>query len=185
MRAWVNAAVMPLSLKLPRRVHPLVLQEQPARLHARRTRPTRVGPLAERLPFADGHDRVVRGEREQLAEPPHAGEVERVGAVGPLRLEVLERLRHGQPVPVVGHVEQAAALRAAEGGVGEVDGGPAVGVDAALKGGRGHAWRPVVVRRGDGGNLVGLREEESYGAVRRLAATRRLCGAERGGCKPR
>ena len=110
-------------LEAARRVHPLVLQEQPPGLQAD-VRGDRVGPLAERLPLADGHDLVVRGEREQFAEPPDAGEVERVGAVRPLRLEVRERLRRRQAVPVVGDVEQPAALRAAERGVRQVDGRP-------------------------------------------------------------
>ena len=82
MRACVNAAVMPLSLKLPRRVHPFVLQEQLAGLEAGVGR-DRVGTLAERLPLADRQDAVVGREGEEFAEPPDAGEIERVGAVRP------------------------------------------------------------------------------------------------------
>ena len=85
MRAWVKAAVMPLSLKLPEGFMPFVLQEQTARLHARHTPATRVGPLQQRLPFADGDDLVGRGERQQLAEAPDAAESKRImppGATG-------------------------------------------------------------------------------------------------------
>ncbi len=49
-----------------------------------------VGTLQERLPFADGHDLLGRGERQQLAETPDAAEAERIGAVGPLGLEIAQ-----------------------------------------------------------------------------------------------
>ena len=89
MRAWVNAAVMPLSLKLPEGFMPLVLQEQVAGVHAD-VAGERVGPLEDRLALADGHDLLGRGVGQQFAEAPHAAEAERVGAARPLRLEVAQ-----------------------------------------------------------------------------------------------
>ena len=109
------------------RIHALVLQEQPARVHADVGR-DRVGLLQDRLPLADGQDLLRRRERQQFAEAPDAAEAERIGAVGPLRLEVAQRLRRLQPVPVVGDVEQAAAL----GTCNEVSSTPAVAAQSGL-----------------------------------------------------
>ncbi len=107
IRACVAAAVMPLSLKLPGGIQPLVLQKQATRVHAD-VAADAVGRLQNRLPLADGDDFLGRGERQQLAEPPDAAHVERVAAIGPAGLEVAERRGHGNAVPVVADVEQAA-----------------------------------------------------------------------------
>ena len=83
MRAWVNAAVMPLSLKLPEGFMPSYCRNSRPGVHADiLARPRR--PAEDRLPLADGQDLLVAGEREQLAEPPDAAELERVGPPGPL-----------------------------------------------------------------------------------------------------
>ena len=58
-----------------------------------------------------------RGERQELAEPPDAGEVERVEPSSPLRLEFRKPAGNGQAVPVVNDVEQVAAGRAGEMGL--------------------------------------------------------------------
>ena len=89
IRAWVNAAVMPLSLKLPEGFIPSYWSMQAARVHAD-VLADLVGGLEQRLPLADRDDHLGRGERQELAEPPDAREVERVEPVGPLRLEVAE-----------------------------------------------------------------------------------------------
>ncbi len=65
--------------------------------------------LQDRLPFADGDDRLWRREREQLAKPPNPAEIERIAAILPAGLEVAQRSRHRDAVPVVAHVEQPAA----------------------------------------------------------------------------
>ena len=117
-----------------RRVHPLVLQEQLALIDADVTGHA-VGALEDGLPFADGHDLVRRGEGQQLAEAPDAGEAERIGAVGPLGLEVAQRARRRQAVPVVGDVQEAAAARADELGLVHGAGRAAVGADTALEDG--------------------------------------------------
>jgi len=64
-----------------------------------------IGPLQDRLPFADGHDPLGLGERQQLAKAPDAAEAERIGPVRPLRLELAQGARRLQAVPVVRHVE--------------------------------------------------------------------------------
>ena len=81
-RAWVKAAVMQLSLKLPRGIHPLVLQEQPSRLHARKPADG-VRGVQQRLAFADGDALIDRHERQQVVEPPDAAEAVRQMALGP------------------------------------------------------------------------------------------------------
>ena len=79
-----------------------------------------VGALQDCLPLADGDDRLWRGEREQLAEPPDAAEIERIAAIVPAGLELAERLWNGNAIPFVVHIEQSAAFRA--GDVRLVDG---------------------------------------------------------------
>ena len=73
VRACVKAADMPLSLKLPEGFIPSYCRYSRPGLHADELRHA-VGLLQERLPFADRDDRIGRGERQQLVEPPHAAE---------------------------------------------------------------------------------------------------------------
>ena len=110
MRACVNAAVMPLSLKLPDGFIPSYWRNSRPGVHARRTAPTASARWQERLPFADGHDLLGRGEREQLAEPPDAAR-SRAGRCGRPTWPRSRASDFGtaEPVPVVGDVEQAAA----------------------------------------------------------------------------
>ena len=60
MRAWVKAAVMPLSLKLPEGFIPSYCRNSRPGVHAD-VLADRVGRLQERLPFADGHDLARAG----------------------------------------------------------------------------------------------------------------------------
>src|SRR5262249_58207363 len=118
---------------------------------------------------------VVGGERKEFAEPPDAGEVERVVPAHPLGLEVLERLGNRKPVPVVGHVQKPTALRALEAGVRQVGGRPAPGVDAPLEGNLRHAPR---TRRGGGSRRV-FYQKRPFASTPAAAATSRR-GAPRG-----
>ena len=86
MRAWVNAAVMPLSLKLPEGFIPSYCRNKLPGFMPTILRDA-VRRLQQRLPFADGHDLVGRGERQQLAEPPDAAEAQRLVPPRPLFFE--------------------------------------------------------------------------------------------------
>ena len=121
-------------LEAARRVHPLVLQEEPAGLEAD-VAGHAVGLLQDGLALADGQNLFGRGERQQFAETPDAAEVERIAALGPLRLEVAERTWRRKPVPVVGHVQQAAAARADKCRVVQRTGGGTIRGNTALKDG--------------------------------------------------
>ena len=92
MRAWVNAADMPLSLKLPEGFIPSYCRN--SRPRSRPTYlPTRGGVLQQRLPFADGDDLFRRGERQQFVEPPHAAKAQRIVPARPFCFEPIERVR--------------------------------------------------------------------------------------------
>ena len=73
-------------LERPGGVQPLVLQEQALRLH-----PQMLGDgailLEDRLALADGDLVLIRAEVQQLAEPPDAGEVQRLIPLGPALAE--------------------------------------------------------------------------------------------------
>ena len=117
-----------------RGVHPLVLQEQPAGVQAD-VLGDAVGVLQQRLAFADGDDLVGRGERQQLVEPPDAAEG-RAARCGAAHFASNQRSDSGggSAVPVVGHVEQRAALGAGGVDLAHVEGGAAVGRQALLIG---------------------------------------------------
>ena len=142
-RACVNAAVMPLSLKLPEGFMPFVLQVQPAGFEAdvladaRRLCCRSVCPS----PIVTTESGVANGSSSWKRQMP----LKRSGSLRrrPHFLEIPQRLGRAGLVPVVGHVEQVAALGA---------GGPhllraarvAAGrADAPLKGkiGQGHGWK--------------------------------------------
>ena len=144
MRACVNAAVMPLSLKLPEGFMPSYWSQQAGGIEAD-VAADLIGGLEEGLAFADGDDQFGGSEGEEFAETPDAGEVEGVGAVRPLGLELVEAAGDGEAVPVVDNVDQIAANRAGEMSLVDREGGRPGGVDALLKGGI--AWQivPAVV----------------------------------------
>ena len=77
IRAWVNAAVMPLSLKLPEGFIPSYWSQSEPGFEAD-VAADLVGALEQGLALADRDDLVGGGERQQLAEPPDAREVQRV-----------------------------------------------------------------------------------------------------------
>ena len=116
-----------------RRVHPFVLQIEVRAPQADELGHGR-GVLEQGLPFADRDDLLRLGEREEFVEPPHAAEGERLEAARPFLLEPGERLGRLEPVPIVLHVEQAAALRALGEDLVAAVGRAAIGVQAALKG---------------------------------------------------
>ena len=100
IRAWVKAAVMPLSLKLPLGLRPSYCSSScPGFMPS--CAGEEVGLLEDGAAFADGDDVVfgaVKGQ--QLAEPPDAGEIEPAlgaGALGaPAVLEEAEALGDGE-----------------------------------------------------------------------------------------
>ena len=94
MRAWVKAADMPLSLKLPDGLSPSYCRNRPPGFEADIARHG-VGPLQQRLPFADGHDLVRVGEGQQIAKTPDAAEAERIMPLGPAAFEETCRLVGG------------------------------------------------------------------------------------------
>src|SRR5262245_10655327 len=64
-------------LETARGIHALVLQEQPAWIETDEVRDG-VGFLEDGLALADGKDVLRRREGEQIAEPPDAGEAQRI-----------------------------------------------------------------------------------------------------------
>ena len=72
----------------------------------------RVSLLQDGLPLANGDNLVVGSKRQQLPKPPYAAEIERLMPVRPVAFEFLQRPRYGQAVPIVLHIQQAAAGRA-------------------------------------------------------------------------
>ena len=119
------------------RIQALILQEKPTGIEAD-IGCDRVGFLQDRLALADGENLLRRRERQQFTEAPDAAEAERIAAVGPLRLEVAQRFRRLQPVPIVGDVHEAAALRTLKRSVIDASGRGAIGIDTALINGVGH-----------------------------------------------
>ena len=100
-------------LEAARRVHPLVLQVQPARRHAG-VAGHAVGGVQQRLPFAHRDALPERRERQQFVKSPHAAETVRVVAMRPLLLERGQGAGNRQPVPLVQRVQQAAATVAGD-----------------------------------------------------------------------
>ena len=98
--------------------------------HARRRVEQRLA-LADRDALFHGH------ERQQVVEPPHAAEAERIVAAGPFRFQGLELAGHRQPSPVVANVQQVATPRARGQGLVNRMRRAAVGRDATLIGGGG------------------------------------------------
>ena len=132
MRACVNAAVMPLSLKLPDGFIPSYCRQSVPGFM-----PTYCGHGVGRWqsvcpsPIVMMRSSGANGNSSRNRQTPEKSSGSM--AVGPLRLEIGERLRHRQPVPVVGDVEQPAALRALERGVAEVGRAAAIRPDTPLK----------------------------------------------------
>ncbi len=138
----------PVVFEAARGVQPFVLEHQPPRFDPHVA--CDGGRILEnRLPFADRDDLVLRSERQEPPEPPHATEIERVIPPRPGRLELAERLRDGQFVPLVGDVEQIAAVRAAGQDFVTAEGRPAIRVDALLEGAVG-----IGKRRGNDGTCT-------------------------------
>ena len=114
-----------------RRIQPLVLQQEFSALKSR-VLSNASRRLQNGLPLADRHDLLVLRERQQLAKPPHAAEVERIATTRPPRLKLLERPRHRYSVPVVGDVEQMPALGTIDECLADRIGRSAGGVHADL-----------------------------------------------------
>ena len=76
-------------------------------------RPHAIRYREERLPLADSDDRFPGREGEEFVEPPHAAVGQRIAPPHPLPLKHLKRCRRPQAIPVVFHIEQVAADRAA------------------------------------------------------------------------
>jgi hypothetical protein len=120
-------------------IQPFVLEKQSARLHID-IFGDRVILLKDGLAFADGDFVFIVAEIEQLAESPHAGEVERVVFGGPPPRKIAQLVGNTNSIPVVLDIEQLAALRALEairyGPTFELS--PAIGIDALLIGPTSH-----------------------------------------------
>ena len=67
------------------------------------------GGSQERLALTDGHYLVGVGERQQFVKTPDAAKTEGILTLRPLGLEKIKRLRRLAPIPIVDHVQQAAA----------------------------------------------------------------------------
>ena len=132
MRAWVKAAVMPLSLKEPEGVHAFVLEIELSGPHAELAAEAG-GVLQEGLAFADGADHGVGGEGEEVAEAPDAGVIEREAAMLPALFEIAQRFGDGGFGPVILDIEQVAALGAGGEGLHDIIRGAAVDVGALLE----------------------------------------------------
>ena len=77
----------PVVFEAPGRIEPFVLQMQTAVIDA--DVPSDVIRLLQnRLPLTDRHDLLRRSERQQLPEPPHPTEIERLMPVRPPRLKL-------------------------------------------------------------------------------------------------
>ena len=126
MRACVNAADMPLSLKLPEGFIPSYCRNsRPA------SRPTYlatpVGGLQQRLPFADGDDLFAAGRTAAARETArrrekHSGSSRR----DHLASKNFQESGGRSAVPIVAHVQQIAAI-AGDPRLVEAVGGPAAG----------------------------------------------------------
>src|SRR5262249_11797618 len=108
----------PVVFEAPGRIQPFILQAQRARPQVHLLG-EQVGLLEDGASLADRDDLVFATvERQQLAEPPDAREIQAAGAADalgrPAVLEERQALRHRQLRPVVDDVEQAAALRAGD-----------------------------------------------------------------------
>ena len=115
------------------RIQPFVLEKQSAWLHID-IFGDRVILLEDGLAFADGHFVFVVAEVEELAESPHAGEVERVVPGRPASGEVAQFVGNANSIPVVPDIQQLATLRALEairdGPTFKLS--PAIGIDTLL-----------------------------------------------------
>ncbi len=138
-----------------RGVHALVLQVQVARLECRRTWPTPADGCKSVCPSPIVTTCSTRRKGQQLVEPPHAAERQWVVAAGPFLLEELERVGRRSAVPVVNHVQQAAADVAGQPRLLDGVGCAASRRDAPLKGDVGQrgdangSWLPKCPHRGD------------------------------------
>ena len=135
IRAWVNAAVMPLSLKLPEGFMPSYWSSKLPCGHAD-VLADLVGLLEQGLPLADGDHHGsggAKGKRSRNRQTPEKLSGSR--RLAHLRLEIAARPGNGKAVPVVDDVDQVAADGAREVGLVDGEGGPAAGMDALLEGG--------------------------------------------------
>ena len=73
-----------------------------------------LGGMQQGLPLADGDGHFRRRERQQLAKPPDAAQAERIVAAGPFLLEEVPGAGRPGIVPIIGHIEQSAALGAGD-----------------------------------------------------------------------
>ena len=132
-RACVKAADMPLSLKLPEGFIPS---------YWRNNRPGcdadvpghAFGAVQQRLAFAHGDALLDGREGQQVVEPPYAAETMRIAAARPFLFELAQRLWHAEPIPVVRHVQQSAALGAGHEDLVDGVGRPAGARNTLLEG---------------------------------------------------
>ena len=95
-------------LERPGWIQTLVLQIQTPRLHID-VIAYGVILLQDRLALADGHLVLVPAEVEQLAEPPHAREIQPIIPAGPAPGKVAQFAGNLDSVPVIAYIQQLAA----------------------------------------------------------------------------
>ena len=105
----------PVVLETAAGVQPLILQKQLPRLHSQLPG-EQIGLLENGPAFADGDDVFLAAvERQQFAESPDAGEIQRAfnaDALGaPAMLEEAQSFDLGQFFPVVTNIQQPPAFR--------------------------------------------------------------------------
>jgi hypothetical protein len=108
------------------------LKQQISRGDARVSRNS-VRAVQERLPFADRDHAIAIDKRQQVVKPPNAAEADSIVAPRPRLLEVGELPGGPKPIPIVHHVEQAPAARAADPNFLDAARRPAVGRNATLE----------------------------------------------------
>ena len=152
-------------LEAARGIHSLILQVQPAGRHAG-VAGHAFGGVQQRLPFADGDALPQRRKRQQVVKSPHAAETMRIVAMRPFLLEGGQGAGNRQPVPVVQHVQQAAATVAGNPNLVDGVGRTAGGRNTLLVGGSG------------GGNRCFLQNEARR--IHRGHQSRRIARADQG-----
>ena len=101
-RAWVKAADIPLSLKLPDGFIPSYWRN--SRPGWRPTYFATPSAACRRVCPSPMVTHWWAREREQFAEPPHATEAKGIGSISRFRLEARQRARQRHAIPIVRHV---------------------------------------------------------------------------------
>ena len=111
VRACVNAADMPLSLKLPEGFIPSYCRKSwPSRRSTNCA--TRSACCRSVWPSPTVTTCFCRSERQQFVKPPYTAETKRRMPAAPFLFEISQRFGRLGSIPVVGHIQQFAAIGA-------------------------------------------------------------------------